>query len=86
MDARKLVDSLDKKEYEELRSAVWNRDVKEAEIEAEHTFLTDGEKRVLYDLGKIPAITELRKRVGCSLHCAKIVVERYEEQIKADMG
>jgi ribosomal protein L7/L12 len=80
MDMNKLVSVLDREEFGKLRSAVWDRDRRESEIEAENLHLDNHEEWLLFSGEKIKAITELRVRVGCSLHCAKIVADRAEKE------
>ena len=84
MDANKLVDAFNQEEFKELRKAIWNRETKESEIEAETLCLNDYEKSLLKSGKKVKATMELRARVECSIHCAKIVIDWAEKEKEED--
>jgi ribosomal protein L7/L12 len=81
MNFRKFVDCLTTEEFVLLQSAVWEHSRDLAEEQAKGVALSDFEVGLAKVGEKVKAITELRARIGCNLHCAKIVVERFLSEV-----
>lgn len=81
MDFRKFIACLSAEEFAVLQSAVWDQAQKLAEEQAKGVVLSDFEVGLAKVGEKIKAITELRARIGCNLHCAKLVVERFMAEV-----